>query len=163
MEFRPERHPAHSPGNLNKHFLWDRSRRSRDPSQADLSCTQICARGTAVAPHQRMHQHLAKGDGIEHQLQVMDVYIVDVLSHIEAVLRNAHSMQRVLLKLRSEAPPPSRSTLPAAIAALRGHATELDRECGLLRQIVQDMQAGVDALESAEHPRQAPRSGSQSG
>jgi hypothetical protein len=86
----------------------------------------------------------------EHQLQVMDVYIVDVLAHIEALLRHTHSMQRVLLQLRSEAPPPRRSTPPRVITALRGHASELQRESGLLQQIVQDLLAGADALESAD-------------
>ena len=106
-----------------------------------------------------MAQHVSKADGIEHQLQILDVYIVDVLAHIEAVLRNAHSMQRVLLRLRSEAPPPSPSAPPPAIAALRGHATELDRECVLLRQIIQDMLAGVDGLENDGNDRHTPPSG----
>src|SRR5678815_1597825 len=48
--------------------------------------------GTAVAPPDRMAQQLAEGDSIEHQLQVMDVYIVDVLAHMEALLRHTHSM-----------------------------------------------------------------------
>ena len=71
-----------------------------------------------------MHQHRPDGRGLEHQLQVMDVYIVDLLAQIEALLRHAHSMQRV-------------------------------RECGLLRQIVQDLQAGIDAVESTERPEAA--------
>jgi len=86
----------------------------------------------------------------EHRLQVMDVYIVDVLAHIEALLRHTHSMQRVLLQLRSEAPPPRPSTPPRVVRALRGHATELQRESGLLDQIIQDLLAGVDTLESAD-------------
>ena len=98
-----------------------------------------------------MHQDRSERKGIEHQLQVMDVYIVDILAHIEAVLRHAHSMQRVLLRLRSEAPPPSRSAPLPVAAELRKHTTELDRECDLLRQIIQDLQAGADALGSTEH------------
>ena len=88
---------------------------------------------------------------IEHRLQVMDVYIVDVLAHIEALLRHTHSMQRVLLKLRSEAPPPRPSTPPRVVTALRGHITELQRESGLLQQIIQDLLAGVDMLENPAH------------
>ena len=84
----------------------------------------------------------------EHRLQVMDVYIVDVLAHIEALLRHTHSMQRVLLQLRSEAPPPRPSTPPRVVTALRGHAAELQRESGLLQQIIQDLLTGVDTLES---------------
>ena len=110
-----------------------------------------------------MAQHLAEGDSIEHQLQVMDVYIVDVLAHMEALLRHTHSMQRVLLRLRSEAPPPRRSTPPSAVAALRGHVTELERESGLLRQIIQDLQAGVEALDSTEHHQHTPPSGTERG
>ena len=85
----------------------------------------------------------------EHRLQVMDVYIVDVLAHIEALLRHTHSMQRVLLQLRSEAPPP-RPIPPRVVTALRGHAIELERETSLLQQIIQDLLAGADALESAD-------------
>ena len=103
-----------------------------------------------------MHQHRPDGRGLEHQLQVMDVYIVDVLAQLEALLRHAHSMQRVLLRLRSEAPPPRRSTPLPAVPELRGHATELERESGLLRQIVLDLQAGIDALETHERPEAAP-------
>ena len=43
---------------------------------------------------------------VEKQLQLLDVSIVDVLSHLEALLRESHSIQRALLQLRSEAPPP---------------------------------------------------------
>jgi hypothetical protein len=98
-----------------------------------------------------MDQHGGGREAIEHQLQAMDVYIVDVLANIEALLRHAHSMQRVLLGLRSEAPPPHKRTSPRAIAALREHAAQLQNESGLLQQIVQDLQAGVDTLDSTEH------------
>ena len=91
----------------------------------------------------------------EHQLQVMDVYIVDVLAHIEALLRNTHSMQRVLLQLRGEAPPPRPSTPPRVVTAIRGHALELQREAGLLQQIIQDLLAGVEALESGDRQEEA--------
>jgi len=97
-----------------------------------------------------MDQHVPEETAIEHQLQVMDVYIVDVLAHIEALLRHTHSMQRVLLRLRSEAPPPRRSTPPLVVTALREHASALQRESGLLQQIVQDLQEGVSALERTD-------------
>src|SRR5262245_26041758 len=106
-----------------------------------------------------MDQHAPAGRPVEHQLQVLDVYIVDILAHLEALLRHTHSMQRVLLRLRSEAPPPGPTTPAPAIAALRGHATELLRESGLLRQIIQDIQTAIDGLESAEHRRGTARSG----
>lgn len=106
-----------------------------------------------------MDQHVTTGRAGEHQLQVLDVYIVDILAHIEALLRHTHSTQRVLLRLRSEAPPPGPITPPPAIAALRGHATELHRESGLLRQIIQDLQAGVEALERTGPHRNTAQSG----
>ena len=48
-----------------------------------------------------MHKH--ESPDVEQQLQVLDVGIVDVLSHLEALLRHSHSIQRALVQLRSEA------------------------------------------------------------
>jgi hypothetical protein len=85
-------------------------------------------------------------DSVEQQLQVLDVYIVDVLAHIEALLRHSHSIQRALLQLRSEAPPPRPAKTSRIITTLREHAAGMQRACSLLDQIVQDLSVGVGTL-----------------
>ena len=76
----------------------------------------------------------------------MDVYIVDVLSHLEALLRHSHSIQRALLQLRSEAPPPHPAKMPRVITTLREHTSGMQHECALLDEIIQDLSEGVDTL-----------------
>ena len=76
----------------------------------------------------------------------MDVYIMDVLAHLEALLRHSHSIQRALLQLRSEAPPPHPAKTPHTITTLREHASGMQRECALLDQIIQDLTEGVATL-----------------
>jgi hypothetical protein len=82
--------------------------------------------------------------GVEQQLQSLDVGIVDVLSHLEALLRHSHSIQRALLELRSEAPPPPHSD--NAIGLLTRHQEEMQRECGMLSEIIHDLKNGIRRL-----------------
>jgi hypothetical protein len=83
----------------------------------------------------------------EH-LQVLDVHVVDVLAHLEALLRHSHSIQRALLRLRSEAPPPAPAPAPAGtlLKDLRGHAHDMRRECEMLAEIMADLAVGFDDL-----------------
>src|SRR4051812_37072153 len=80
----------------------------------------------------------------ERQLQLLDVHIVDILAHLEALLRNTHSIQRALLQRRNAAPPPSRESPEAALDHARSHAQEMHRECTMLSQIVEDVACGLD-------------------
>ena len=77
-------------------------------------------------------------------LQMLDVHIVDVLAHLEALLRHSHSMQRALLSLRSEAPPPSRPQDPSV--ELRRHAKEMRRAYVTLGQIIDDLASAGDRI-----------------
>jgi hypothetical protein len=92
----------------------------------------------------------------ERQLQVLDVQIVDILSHLEALLRNTHSIQRALLQLRGAAPPPSRGSPNAALAHARSQAPEMARECAMLSQIIDDVASGLDKL-AGIHPSERRR------
>ena len=83
---------------------------------------------------------------IEKQLQVLDVSIIDVLSHLEALLRHTHSVQRSLLQLRSEAPPPPPQMSEGVIALLTGHADEMHREWAMLGDIIRDLKTGSVGL-----------------
>jgi hypothetical protein len=83
---------------------------------------------------------------IEKQLQVLDVSVVDVLSHLEALLRHSHSIQRSLLELRSEAPPPPPQMSEGVIAVLTGHANEMHREWAMLGDIIRDLKTGIVGL-----------------
>ena len=80
----------------------------------------------------------------EHQIQILDVYIVDVLAHLEALLRHSHSLQRLLLQMRTEAPPPRPDARPQA--EMRNRALELQRECSELAQLIEDLHEGVTVL-----------------
>ena len=82
----------------------------------------------------------------DNQLQLLDVYLVDVMSHIEALLRHTHSIQRALLQLRQEAPPPEPSGGVRTLTVLRSHAESLRRECLQLTQISEDLADGVEKL-----------------
>ena len=83
---------------------------------------------------------------VQRELQVLDVYIVDVLAHLEALLRHSHSIQRALLQLRSEAPPPAPTRIAKPITTLREHTAGMQRECAQLDQIILDLAAGVENL-----------------
>jgi uncharacterized protein YukE len=84
--------------------------------------------------------------GLEQRLQILDVSIVDVLSHLEALLRHSHSIQRALLQLRSEAPPPPAQYSDDAVAALTGHQEQMQREWRMLGEIIQDLSNGIRGL-----------------
>lgn len=90
--------------------------------------------------------HNQESPDLEKQLQVLDVSIVDVLSHLEALLRQSHSIQRALLELRSEAPPPPPQMSVGVIAMLTGHVDEMHREWAMLGDIIRDLKAGIVGL-----------------
>ena len=103
-----------------------------------------------------MAQHENSAD-LEAQLQLMDVHVVDVLAHLEALLRHSHSIQRALLQLRADAPPPATAPPEAVCAVLRGHAHEMTRECNLLRELIDDLNTGVETIQQ-EYDRGRARS-----
>jgi hypothetical protein len=75
---------------------------------------------------------------VERQLQVLDVSIVDVLSHLEALLPQCHTIQRKLLQRRSEAPPPRTELPDRTLAALNRHTEEMRAEWAMLGEIIGD-------------------------
>src|SRR5687768_12072182 len=83
----------------------------------------------------------------EQQLQMLDVHVVDVLAHLEALLRHSHFIQRALLKLRSEAPPPW-SAEPAGhiLSELGSQAIGMRKEWEMLGEIIHDLAAGIQRL-----------------
>ena len=83
---------------------------------------------------------------IEKQLQVLDVSIVDVRSHLEALLRHSHPVQRALLQLRIEAPPPLSQVSEGVIAVLTGLTDEMHREYVMLGDIIRDLRTGIVGL-----------------
>jgi hypothetical protein len=84
----------------------------------------------------------------DRRLQVLDVHIVDVLAHLEALLRHSHSIQRALLQLRGEAPPPGRGPAEDVLAALHNHARDMRRECAMLGEIIDDLSGGIETLDT---------------
>lgn len=87
---------------------------------------------------------------IEHQLQILDVSLVDVLSHLEALLRLSHTIQRELLQLRSDAPPPPLHAKNHDVAVPIGHADEMQREWAMLGEIIGDLNTGIRRLTGAQ-------------
>ena len=87
---------------------------------------------------------------IEKKLQVLDVGVVDMLSHLEALLRQSHLIQRALLQLRSEAPPPPPQNLETVDATLIGHADEMYREWAMLGDIIRDFKTGIRFSDESE-------------
>jgi hypothetical protein len=83
---------------------------------------------------------------VERQLQVLDVNIVDVLSHLEALLRQCHTIQRKLLQLRSEAPPPRTELPERPLAALNRHTQNMRAEWTMLGEIIGDLTIGICRL-----------------
>jgi hypothetical protein len=88
---------------------------------------------------------------VEYQLQVLDVNVVDGLSHLEALLRQSHSIQRVLLQLRSEALPSSSPVSTEVITALRSHLEEMRREWAMLGEIIRDLEAGLSRVSDGHY------------
>jgi hypothetical protein len=86
----------------------------------------------------------------DKQLQILDVHIVDALAQLEALLRHSHSIQRALLKLRDEAPPPTPTPTAAALDALRSHADEMAEDCETLLGIIADLSRDIEALAKAD-------------
>ena len=90
--------------------------------------------------------HKEESPAVERQLQVLDVGIVDVLSHLEALLRHSHSIQRGLLQLRSEALR-RLYRLPEQVCAVRtAHAQDMRREWAMLGDIIGDLTTGIHRL-----------------
>jgi hypothetical protein len=81
---------------------------------------------------------------VERQFQVLDVSIVDTLSRLEALLRQCHSIQRELLRLRREAPPPPQPE--RAIAALTRHMEEMRQAWTVLGEIIGDLTTNIRRL-----------------
>jgi hypothetical protein len=94
-----------------------------------------------------VHKH--ESPDVEQQLQVLDVGIVDVLSHLEALLRHSHSIQRALLQLRSEAPPPPLQVPEQLCTTLTTHAQDMQRESAMLGDIIGDLTTGIHRLSAA--------------
>jgi hypothetical protein len=91
-----------------------------------------------------------ENETVKHQFQVLDVNVVDGLSHLEGLLRQSHSIQRELLQLR-EAPPSTPSPFPQVIAVLRGHIDEMRREWVMLGEIIRDLNAGLGRVSDEHH------------
>jgi hypothetical protein len=89
--------------------------------------------------------HKQESPDIETQLQMLDVSNVDILSHLEALLRHSHSIERGLLELRSETPRPPH-TYDGERAALTGHVDEMHREWAMLGEIIGDLNTGIRRL-----------------
>ena len=90
--------------------------------------------------------HKQESPDMETQLQMLDVSNVDVLSHLEALLRHSHSIERDLLELRSETPQPPPHTYDGERAALTGHVDEMHREWAMLGEIIGDLNTGIRRL-----------------
>ena len=82
----------------------------------------------------------------QQRLQMLDVNVVDVLAQLEALLRHSHSIQRGLLQLRSEAPPPASGGATRVVSELNDHAGAMKRESDMLREIINDLSAGIQHL-----------------
>jgi len=100
--------------------------------------------GDAIAPAAFMHDD--RRPAPDQRLQSLDVHIVDVLAHLESLLRASHSIQRALLALRTEAPPPSLTPLQQSFTVLRDNVNNMRHDCQMLAGIVEDLMAGIDAL-----------------
>jgi hypothetical protein len=74
------------------------------------------------------------------------VNIVDVLAHLEALLRHSHSIQRALLQFRSEAPPPPLQMPEQIRADLTAHTQDMRREWAMLGDIIGDLTTGLQQL-----------------
>ena len=83
---------------------------------------------------------------IDERVQTLDVHIVDVLAHLEALLRHSHSIQRALLKLRTEAAPPLPAPSKDVLAALQHSAQQMQVDWHMLGSIIDDLIIGIDAL-----------------
>jgi hypothetical protein len=83
---------------------------------------------------------------VERQFQVLDVSIVDTLSHLEALLRQCHSIQRELLRIRREAPTPPPHVPQRAIAAPTRHMEEMRQAWTVLGEIIGDLTTSIRRL-----------------
>ena len=85
-------------------------------------------------------------DELEKRLQPLDVGVVDVLSHLEALVRHNHSIERDLLRLRTAALPLPVRMSEDVSAAFTGHLDEMHREWAMLGDILRDFRAGLRGL-----------------
>jgi hypothetical protein len=79
----------------------------------------------------------------QEAVQVVDVQVVDVLAHLEALLRSAHTLQRAALKLRSEAPPPNN---PATYADRNRVVHDIRHQVGALAQTADSLSRVIEDL-----------------
>ena len=68
-----------------------------------------------------------------------------------ALLRQCHSIQRKLLQLRSEAPPPSPEMPDQITAALSRHVEEMREEWAMLGEIIGDLTRGIRQLRDEQY------------
>jgi hypothetical protein len=80
------------------------------------------------------------------ELMSLDVHVVDVLAHLESLLRASHLIQRALLTLRAEAPPPAPEPTGESLASLRDNVYGMRRDCQMLNGIIDDLMAGIESL-----------------
>ena len=95
--------------------------------------------------------HRQQSRDVEQQLQMLDVGVVDVLAHLEALLRHSHSVQRALLQLRSEAPPPALQMPEEVCGILTEHAQDMRRAWATLGGIIGDLTLGIHRLSGARN------------
>ena len=88
---------------------------------------------------------------VERKLQVLDVSIVNALLHLEALLWQCQSIQRALVQLRNEAPPPPLQVPERAITTLTRHMEEMRQEGAMLGEIIGDLTASIRRLSDAHY------------
>ena len=83
---------------------------------------------------------------VEVKLEVLDVSIVNALLHLEALLWQCHSIQRALVQIHNEAPPPPLQVPARSIATLTRHMEEMRQEWAILGETIGDLTASIRRL-----------------
>jgi hypothetical protein len=83
---------------------------------------------------------------VERRLQLFDVSVVDALSHFEALLRQCHSIQRALVRLHREIPPPPPQVSERSIATLTRHMEEMRQVWAMLGEVIGDLTINIRRL-----------------
>jgi hypothetical protein len=89
-----------------------------------------------------LHQHLE----LDKQTGMVDVQILDVLSEIESLLRNAREIQRQILRVRGVPKPQSMARRRAASAIIRKVAREMSKDSLALSRILGELGRATDTL-----------------
>ena len=87
---------------------------------------------------------------VDERLEILNAQVMDLLAHLEALVRRSRSVQQALLQLEIKRPLVSQESAAAVLAQVQRHAHEMAPEYAVLGELVEDFAATVNKLVGVE-------------